>query len=357
MKVLSITETKEKLIDFLFSRAEYKRKVNSVEYQTRCPFCGDSYKDLRTGHFYMRIDPMDKYNIPCICFKCNYKGIVTVETLKMMGATDEELLNGISLLNKKGKYSKKFVNESEYRYFERVFFNKMELLKASNISKIEYVKNRLGIDFDFEELSDIKIIPSLYQFLIKNEIKESPFNKATRMVLERDYVGFLSSGNSHILFRDITETHDKSWVKYPIDSESRKNKVFYGTSSAIDLFTEEDITINLSEGVFDAIGIKYHLDYKGDNIFNLAVCGQNYDAIILHLITTGIFGENVTLNIFSDNDENFNDNKVKASSEANHRKYLSKYKGLFKSINLFYNVIGKDYGVKKEKIDLEKKII
>ena len=99
MKILSIKETKNRLIDFLFSRSEYMRRVNEVEFQTRCPYCGDSYKDLNTGHFYIRIDPEDNFMIPCICFKCDYRGIINRETLSLMDCDDEELLNGIVRLN------------------------------------------------------------------------------------------------------------------------------------------------------------------------------------------------------------------------------------------------------------------
>ena len=349
MKILSIKETKNRLIDFLFSRSEYMRRVNEVEFQTRCPYCGDSYKDLNTGHFYIRIDPEDTFMIPCICFKCDYRGIINRETLSLMDCGDEELLNGIVRLNKKGRYSKKFVDESLYMYFERIIPPEHRYGR-----KLEYIKSRIGIDFSLEDMKEMKVITSLYDFLIQNQIKESPFNKEIRMMLERDYVGFLSFGNSHILFRDITDSHKHAWIKYPIDSMSRKNKVFYGTASAIDIFTKEPIIINLSEGVMDAIGIRYHFSYTGNNVFNLAVCGQNYNAIILHMISIGVFGSNVTLNIFSDNDREYNDNKVVASSEKNNSKYLEKFKGLFNSINLYYNIIGKDYGVKKEAIELTK---
>ena len=54
--------------------------------------------------------------------------------------------------------------------------------------------------------------------------------------------------------------------------------------------------------------------------------------------------------IFSDNDAMYNDNKNRASTEKFHRRYLEKYKPLYKNINLFYNMKSKDYGVKKEDI-------
>ena len=169
-----------------------------------------------------------------------------------------------------------------------------------------------------------------------------------------NYIGFLSSGNSHILFRDVTDTHKDAWVKYPIDKESSKNKVWYGLACEVDIFTEDDITINLCEGVMDIIGIKSHLGMSGTNIMNIAVTGQNYNSLILHLIAIGLVGGNVTLNIFSDNYKVYSDNNNKASTEKFHRKYLERYKPLYKNINLYYNMKSKDYGVKKEEIALRK---
>ena len=87
---------------------------------------------------------------------------------------------------------------------------------------------------------------------------------------------------------------------------------------------------------------------------NIAVTGQNYNSLILHLIAIGLVGGNVTLNIFSDNDKVYSDNNNKASTEKFHRKYLERYKPLYKNINLYYNMKSKDYGVKKEEIALRK---
>ena len=200
----------------------------------------------------------------------------------------------------------------------------------------------------------MKVITSLYDFLIANNIKISPFTKQQRMLLERDYVGFLSSGNSHILFRDITEKNKFSWIKYPIDEESSKNKVWYGLSCEIDIFTDDEITINMSEGIMDIIGIRTHLGMNKPNTMNIAITGQNYNSMILHMIAIGLVGGNVTLNIFSDNDKMYSDNNNHASTEKFHRRYLEKYKPLYKNINLYYNMKSKDYGVKKESIALKK---
>ena len=105
--ILSIQETKEGIIDFLYSRPEYARHVNGDEtyggeYQTRCPYCGDSQKEFNTGHFYMKIVIQSKSVIPVHCFKCNYNGILTPEALDLMGCNDPELKNGLTFLNKTG---------------------------------------------------------------------------------------------------------------------------------------------------------------------------------------------------------------------------------------------------------------
>ena len=354
-KILSIQETKEGIIDFLYSRGEYIRLVHGDEsvggeYQTRCPYCEDSQKEINTGHFYMKILIPNKNVIPVHCFKCNYGGILMPEALDLMGCNDQELRNGLVYLNKTGNYEKGIeYQEDQYRYFERVIPDEYRYQ-----NKLGYIDSRLGVTFTMNDYREMKVITSLYDFLVANNITESPFTKQQRMILEKDYIGFLSSGNSHILFRDVTDTHKDAWVKYPIDKESSKNKVWYGLACEVDIFTEDDITINLCEGVMDIIGIKSHLGMSGTNIMNIAVTGQNYNSLILHLIAIGLVGGNVTLNIFSDNDKVYSDNNNRASTEKFHRKYLERYKPLYKNINLYYNMKSKDYGVKKEEIALRK---
>lgn len=343
---MSFQETKQKFIYFLYERGEYIRKVNGEEYQTRCPFCGDSSHTLNTGHLYINIDVGSPYNMPYLCFKCQAFGIVNPELLDMMGNDDQDLRNAIHSLNVKGKTKKSYDKENKFMYFERVLADEVRYP-----NKLNYIKNRLKIEFGSDDVDKMKVITSLYDFLIANNIKSSPFNKDIRTMLERDYIGFLSSGNSHILFRDTTEKHEYSWIKYPIEPDSKKNRVFYSFSDPIDLFTDEDVTINLSEGVMDALGIAYHFEQEKKNVMNIAVCGQNYNTNIRHLIDMGLFGSNVTLNIYLDNDEMYN----KKAKKRKPLTYLKGYRPLFKSINTFINLKAKDYGIPKDDIILKKK--
>lgn len=354
-KILSIQETKEGIIDFLYSRPEYVRHVHGDEgyggeFQTRCPYCGDSQKEFNTGHFYVKIVIQDKSVIPCHCFKCNYNGILTPEALDLMGCNDPELKNGLTVLNKTGKYhgNGSYI-EDQYRYFDRVMPDTYRYPE-----KLKYIDDRLGIDFTIGDYKDMKVVTSLYDFLIANDIRKTSFDKNARMMIERDYVGFLSSGNSHILFRDITNRNKFSWIKFPIDEESAKNKVWYGIATELDVLTNDEITVNMAEGVMDIIGVYKHINTSNKNVMNVAITGQNYNAIILHLINIGLVGGNVTINIYADNDATYGNKSNRASTEKFLRKYLDKYKPLYRNINIYYNLKGKDYGVKKEDIMVKK---
>lgn len=337
-------------LSFLQSREEWMREVDSLEVVTRCPFCGDTQKEFRTGHFYMMIDVDTDYNIPYICFKCGEHGIIDPDVLDLMGNTNQDLVNGISALNKHGAY-KKSTDGGRFTYFERKLPGEIRYH-----NKISYIEQRLGLQFEIHDIGKMKIITSLYDFLVLNNIKESPFKKEVRHFLEKDYVGFLSGGNSHILFRDITETHKFSWIKYPIETESRKNRVYYGLDEQADIYSDNEMNINISEGVLDAIGIKYHI-MENSRSMDIASGGSYHTTMIKHMIDVGLFGGNVILNIFSDNDRDYNDHVVKGTSFEQTKYMLKKYVPLFKEVNLYYNLTAKDFGYPKEKIRIKKERI
>ena len=166
--------------------------------------------------------------------------------------------------------------------------------------------------------------------------------------MEDKYVGFLSNNNSHILFRDTTDSQKIRWYKYPILKESANQKIFYSMKSSVDLYTQEKIIINLSEGVMDCLSIAYNLNNTGDNALNIAVCGKFYIKMIKRLIGMGFIGDNIIINIYSDKDYTFD------TSLESHKRILKRYKYLVKEINIYYNLLNKDCGVPKDNIKLQK---
>lgn len=349
-------EIKLLMIDRLFEREEYTKQVNEVEYRTRCPYCGDSQKNLNTGHLYIRINPNDNFPMVWNCFKCNEHGVVSQSFLSMMDITDMSLKDSIQSLNNTSDK----LNAYQFLNNEKPIFFDYALPEIELGTKTQYIEKRLGRKFTINELKEMKVITSFRNFLIQNKVKKLLMPNDIAYRIEDHFVGFLSYGNSYILFRDITEKDQFCWIKYPITEESKGSKVFYTISGEMDIFTNETITINLSEGIMDILSACYNLDYHKSNTMNIAVCGKRYDTIIHYLVNMGIVGSNVQINIFADNDETFNPKakdkkkKVNPTTIDYFQKVFHKYKYLFGQVNIYYNLKGKDIGVPVNEISLIK---
>lgn len=342
-------QVKEEFISKLTSRPNiWYRKVSDIQYVTRCCFCGDS-SDPSHGHLYIKVNKEDNSPIVYNCFKCPANGVVTKDVCERLEIYDINTLSGIDTLNSTcDKYDKKQIMGEKFINFD------FKLPNPVYGPKVQYIENRLGKRFTEEDCKNMKMITSFYQFLTENNIKELTCSPTVARMLELNYVGFLSYGNSHILFRDITEKSDISWIKYPITRKSSENRIFYSLSSQINPFTEGLITINLCEGVLDAVSVYHNLGYNTENTITIAVTGKYYEPIVRFLIGLGLFGSNVQLNIFADNDAMFNPkNKMKDTNIEFYRKIFSNFKYIYKSIKVFYNIKNKDCGYPKDQIILK----
>ena len=345
-------QVKLDLIEALAMRGIYFKQVNDVEYRTRCPFCGDS-DNPNTGHMYIRINPDDDFNVVYHCFKCEESGIMTADVLSALDIDDVDIKSGLYTLNKTAKRAD---NKNIISGIQNIYFDyKLPEIKLGK--KTEYIENRLGIKFTKDDFKKMKVITSLKDFLILNNINSITCDRYIANAIERDCVGFLSFGNSHILFRDITNRGAIRWFKYPITNESKKNRLFYSMSGSVDPLSTDKIQINLAEGIMDTLSECYNLGYDDSNIMHISVSGKYYDRILLYLIDLGLVGSNITINIFADNDAQYN-NKNNNPTDINYfRNLLKKYKYLYGEINIFYNTMGKDIGVPKEEINLKRYLL
>ena len=344
------TETKQDMIQALFNRDCYIKQVNDVEYRTRCPFCGDSQKNFNTGHLYIKINVNDNFPMVYNCFKCNEHGIINKEFLNIMDIDDINLKSSITMLNKTSDKMKahQFINGDKTIIFDYI------RPEVKRCKKIEYIENRLGITLNSHDIERLKIVTSLREFLILNGIKSITCDNRWAHIIEDHYVGFLTFGGSHILFRDITEKEEYTWIKYPITQESKQCQAFYSMESEIDIFTEDKLIINLSEGILDIASAYLNLGYDGSNTMNIAVCGKHYVGILTKLVNMGFVGENIVLNIFADNDKSFNDKAKQPTTIEYFKSTLRKMKHLYGEVNIYYNTISKDIGVPRDKISLKK---
>ena len=217
--------------------------------------------------------------------------------------------------------------------------------------EITCIKNYLKLN---ARISTINKVNSAEESLILNNIKSITCDNRWAHIIEYHYVGFLTFGASHILFRDITEKEEYKWIKYPITQESKQCQAFYSIESEVDIFTDEKIIINLSEGILDITSAYLNLGYNESNTMNIAVCGKHYVGILSKLVNMGFVGENIILNIFADNDKTFNNKNNKPTTIEYFKKVLNKMKHLYGEVNIYYNTISKDIGVPRQEISLQK---
>lgn len=323
-----INQIKYNIIEEMRKKLDVFYKISNTQYRIRCPFCGDSQKNLKDSHMYLKCDLYDNEPILYNCFRgnCGARGRVNKHFLDKLGIQ---------------------VNGSES--FDNQLFKKIPSIKNTNVDiltgypdldseQVKYICYRLGTGFTVEDYDKFKIvwnIDSLYQYITNIRIKNVlPSN--------RDSISFLSDDKSALMSRIFDDKlSDTPWRK--IKMFPSENKSFYTIKTILDLFTPENITINMGEGIFDALSIYKNFN-TGDNSVYIAALGADYESVLVYMIAKGLIGSNVNINVYidSDIDEKFLVYKLK------------KYKWIFNSIVIHRNIISKDVGVRIEKIQLKR---
>ena len=330
-------EFKQELIQELLLNIQPSYYKN-YELNVRCPFCGDSVKNANSAHLSIRINPDDDQPLVFRCLRCNTTGIFNGTTLSMIGvysstnSTNIERYNRLSCKKHGIVSNKKGLN---------IKFPKLEI-NDSIIQKHKYIENRLGINVDIEELHNKKIVYDFLGLMKYNHIEKMYGNIDHIKALQTDHVGFLSARNDFINFRDMTGNHKRYYI-YKIKRDLDTTGKFYIMPNKIDPFDNGIKTINIAEGVFDILGIYYNILNKYDyNTVYAAINGSGYLNVIKYILEQGLLCD-VNVNIFSDADRapDYYTNMIKTLAP------------FVNDIRLFYNEIGKDYGVPKDQVKLK----
>lgn len=326
-----MNDIKHQIIDEIEKNVDVFSKVSSIQYRIRCPICGDSQKNPRDAHCYIKCsyDPNEPllYN----CFKCNSGGKVTSSFLEKLGIRSD--------------VSKRLDNQR---------FNKVASLKKIDIDIItgtpnehdalmspqaRYIASRLGGGFTAEDLDRFKILWDM------NAVIPYITDQRTRnsMPSNMTSISFLSDDKSALLTRYFSDDGTR-WRKiklFPSD-----NRAFYTIRTTLDLFTAEDIEVNIAEGVMDVLSIYKNFNNTPNSVF-IAALGSDYITAVDYVISKGIIGSNVTIKVYIDDDIN----------ERSLKYRLKKYKWVFKDIYIYRNIKSKDVGVTTDKIKLvERKV-
>lgn len=329
---------KQGLLEELLTLPAAKRTKGGVV--VRCPSCGDSRKSRDHGHLHIRIDLRNDNPLIYHCFRCDeFKGIFNSSILRELDLYDNNLSSSLIQYNnssiRKIKKSLRLKN------------NKLDI-KNPNVKdtklaedKRKYLNERLGVDLSFQEWTELKVVFNLIELLMENNLKEFTSAKETIMSLHANYVGFLTTANEFVNCRCIYPEGQR-YYKYTLKEIIGDTKKMYIIPTEVDLLSTEKITINIAEGVFDILGIYLNLSDNHERQIYSAVCGCGFQTVVTYFIQSGLFGDNVRVNLFSDKDKD----------KLFYNKLVEQISPFVGEIYLYYNAKGKDYGVPKEEIEL-----
>jgi len=297
-------------------------KETYSHYIVRCLYCGDSKKHRNKGHLYIsKIKPVFR------CVRCEESGRIEKLLFDLTGVKKRIT----TVINKDAikKLNKMHLEEVNFnRTFKKnIIVPEQEPDKFK--MKYNYLIDRFPTTKIFEQL-DGKIIYDIKDFAEKNFIKihkRKLFN-----FFQENFVGFLSFNKSLVIMRNIDSKSDFRYYIWKLGDVV--NDFFIQ-----DKLEEEtnNVSLVISEGLFDIFNVLHFEDshdlytVASGKLFNRAIkftmvekCVSFFDKII----------------ILSDDDVHLNF----------YKKNLNKYKNVCKSMQIWYNKHGKDFG-QKTKVD------
>lgn len=317
---------KLQVIDEIRKHVDVFVPVPPIRYRIRCPICGDSQKDLRDSHCYIKCsnDPNEPLLYKCFLANCGAKGKVDKEFLKRLGIDND--------------ISDKIGNERYNRIgmIRKTDINIITGDPIMNSPQVRYIEKRLGKGFtekDFDKFKIIWDIKSLVRYISDSRTRNTlPSND--------DVITFLSDDKSSILVRSIKEDCGFRWKK--INLVPSNNASFYVMKATLDIFTSEPIEVNIAEGIFDILSAYKNFNVCNNSVF-IAILGGDYYTGVEYAIKKGILGSNVTVKIYID--ENIDVKRIKG--------ILKNYKWLFNRILILQNIKYEDIGTTIDKIELK----
>lgn len=313
----------------------------------RCFYCPDS-KNPNSAHMYISIPQDDVTPSLYYCHKCHAAGLVTYKTLIEWDIYDEniafELINHNKKVLKSGRLNKYINKQQHIVQIPSIQDN------ITNKIKLDYVNQRMGTNMTYQELSQLKIVLSLKDFLKINDI-----NSLTRYddivdQLDLNFIGFLSIDNAFFNMRRICEkgklikSIDKRYINYKIFNDVYDtSERFYTIPTRVNLDSPNRIKIHIAEGPFDILSIYKNLRKEEPGIYS-SIAGSNYRGLAMYFLEQYKLPY-VEFHFYPDNDKQGSKYKLKRVAD-----YL---KPLHTPIYIHRNMYGneKDFGVPISRIN------
>lgn len=346
----------EDLKEYLHDDRRGKIRSGGRQVVIRCPWCGDS-RDFTDAHLY--IGPSRKYSkaLSYYCFLCGRGGALDQEFFRMIDCYDINLIGRVLDYNaeqfKNSKYDRQgFVTE---RVTKPRITNKQEDLGMSEYDKLAYVNNRLGVNLTLEDLSRLKIVTNLRQYIKDNHVRGISRKKEILDELSHKFVGFLSVDNTYMVMRAVADPatlHPEigmRYVNYQLTFDRFWCYTYYTIPVMIDITKE--VHLHIAEGCFDILGVYFHCDRSnrtGNEIFT-ACSGRTFylDVLKYFIMKAMIPGCLMTVDMYLDKEK---DGSVKIDEKM--QTMITTIRSLVKSVKIHINAFEgeKDFGVTPDKI-------
>ncbi len=316
------------IIDELTSSGIRIFRRSSEHVVVRCPYCGDSLNPA-SAHLYIKITPPYEF----YCQRCTHGGVLSLDTLRDLEIYDPSLISVINDGNSD------FRKNNRHRYIPK-FKVRAPNFKGSDteMRNLKYFNDRYGTDIDHTELEskyscilDVKEFISLNNIRVVEKFKHIDFSK---------YIGFVSSDKSHLIARNTVDGGMR-YININIH-DSVDGKKEYNITDNLDIMSEK-IRLIMTEGIFDIIGVREHFykSYDDTNTVFVAGVGKAFNSVINSYSRKGCLDLDVIIYADSDTTIPFYKNLKK------NNKFIKDTQ-----ITVYFNSIGKDFGVEKSKINL-----
>ena len=326
------------------------------EVVVRCFACGDS-KDLKHAHLYISVPQSNEEVSLYQCKKCSNKGVVDDSFLRKLGCDDPTVLIEIN------KHNKEIQSMPKYATMKSIDIYPLKNTYISNhdynITKLQYINSRIGSNFTFNDLLNLKIVLNLYDVINQNRLELTRDPKICN-ALDCNFIGFISYDNAYCTMRRICpegqlyKTIDKRYINYNLLNKFDNSKDFYVIPTSINLEDSSPVKIHIAEGAFDVLSIYYNLNNCNNyqNIY-ISASGKSYlQALEFILSETGII--NYEVHMYPDNDVTDREFDIRVVPKA-----ALLPCDLYIHRNMYHhnNIYEKDYGVPKDRIDDKVRII
>lgn len=273
--------------NYLLSRIPTAKSVSGGKViNCRCFECPDG-KSINSKHFYISIPQSKDEPSLYYCHKCHCSGVVTYKKLIEWDIYDEAIAIEITEHNKVCS-----IKSNNNKYFDRSVYNLINNYTSNDEvtrAKLQYLNDRLGYTFTYQELMKLKICLNLNDLLMTNRIQKLTRDQSIVNQLDSNFLGFISIDNAFLNMRrlcpegKVYKSIDTRYINYKIYDKFDTSERFYTIPTELDLSIPERIKINIAEGPFDILSIYKNLRKEERGIYT-SIAGSNYMGISMYFL-------------------------------------------------------------------------